>query len=87
MAERKLAEHGTQRRYNQGCRCDKCKKANADAMAFYRANKLSKPIPDRVHGTVNGYTNYNCRCQPCKDAHAAQVNNYRGPRKRKKDSE
>lgn len=31
-----------------------------------------KPIPDEIHGTVNGYTNYGCRCDDCRAAVRAQ---------------
>jgi hypothetical protein len=30
--------------------------------------KVPDVIPERVHGTVNGYVNYKCRCVPCSGA-------------------
>lgn len=32
-ARRTLSEHGTENRYNKGCRCDCCKKAKAERMS------------------------------------------------------
>lgn len=61
--------HGTYGGYtNHYCRCDDCRRANADRVAKARARRASAPIPEHVHGTVNGYNNYACRCRPCTDA-------------------
>lgn len=43
----------------------------------YRARNAAGPVPDRVHGTVNGYDNYRCRCEPCRAAKKAKMDRYR----------
>jgi hypothetical protein len=37
-----------------------------------RRERLSKPIPDHVHGTDNGYTNYKCKCPACLEVGRAE---------------
>lgn len=39
-------------------------------------------IPDHVHGTVEGYTNYKCNCEACREANTAYHREYR---RRQKD--
>ena len=63
--------HGTLNAYsNHGCRCDRCKAANAKYKADMRAARRSAPTPRDVHGTDAGYREYGCRCKRCKAAHA-----------------
>lgn len=47
------AKHGTRTRYVQGCRCDKCKRANAIYRAEFRAREKEGEIVDR-RGTRPG---------------------------------
>lgn len=64
--------HGTFNAYsNHGCRCDKCKRCNADRTKKYRKARRSAPTPNHVHGTEAGYVEYACRCARCKAAWAA----------------
>lgn len=35
-----------------------------------------KPIPKRVHGTLNGYNYYGCRCPGCRAANARRWREY-----------
>lgn len=68
MPPRKMPSHGTYARYQQGCRCDHCRQANALAMAMFKEARLKKfqANPDMVeHGNASTYKNYNCRCVPC----------------------
>lgn len=61
-------DHGDYSYYtNRGCRCDPCRKANAEYTARWRrkAIKSRKPF---VHGTSSAYTNNGCRCVECKEA-------------------
>lgn len=51
-------KHGTANAYNNGCRCDLCKKAKAD----YRRNS-----PIKNHGTSWNYDK-GCRCDLCREA-------------------
>lgn len=56
------SEHGTPSRYQAGCSCDECRRANREAHA-----KLKGRTPPS-HG-YSGYTNYACRCLVCRNAH------------------
>lgn len=40
-------------------------------IADWRKRARSRPIPDHVHGTLNGYSNYACRCEFCKAVKSA----------------
>lgn len=60
-------KHGTLSGYQgYGCRCDACKKANADKHREYSRNK--PPMPRSAHGSVYGYCWYGCRCDACRQA-------------------
>lgn len=61
--------------YQYGCRCDKCKDANAVSRS-----KAQKPEPwkpgdpcrwDKSITRVSAYTNRKCRCDDCKASNAA----------------
>jgi len=69
--------HGKQSGYNRGCRCEECMQANRENHYAWVAKVHSRPIPEHVHGSVNGYGNYGCRCRPCTDAHVAKCKVYR----------
>lgn len=56
----KAAQHGTRSKYQAGCRCDDCRRANRESQ---RRLKGRQPPS---HG-YSGYKNYGCRCQVCKD--------------------
>lgn len=57
--------HGEAKSYDKGCRCDECKEAFRERAREAKGRRLSRPIPEHVHGTWNGYSNYNCRCPRC----------------------
>jgi hypothetical protein len=74
--------HGTTNGYrNLKCRCERCRRANADDAAQRKAARRNAPTPRRVHGTVNGYDNYSCRCARCTKAHTDAARNLRHRRK------
>lgn len=58
--------HGTIYAYRKGCRCGKCKTANYRANKRWRDRQANQPVPEHVHGSLNGYKVYGCRCDPCK---------------------
>jgi hypothetical protein len=63
--------HGTRSRYAAGCRCDLCRKANADwqfSACLRRAENLA--YADVKHGSKDTYNNWMCRCTPCTTANA-----------------
>lgn len=61
--------HGTLDGYtNRGCRCARCRRANANFCASKRKNRIESGCPSHAHG-LNGYTNYGCRCEVCVHAH------------------
>lgn len=69
---RDLPEHGRKTTYNQGCRCDECRAANAEYTQKFIANHRGQlPDGDQRHGTTGGYSNYSCRCGPCTAANSA----------------
>lgn len=63
MANSKVIQHGTRKRYEKGCRCDECRAATSSYMAKYRKTRdvgaLTFP-----HGTHHGYS-CGCRCDQC----------------------
>ena len=69
MADKPTPEHGTYACYRQGCRRPECRKANADEERERRNRRLTEPVPEHVHGTRGGYTNWSCRCDDCTEAH------------------
>lgn len=62
--------HGTFTRYSSGCRCDDCRKANADAHSRQRERRRLEGLApdDPRHGTVNAAQNFGCGCGPCSAA-------------------
>lgn len=57
--------HGENRGWWRGCRCVECVTAIRAHWKKKRDEIREKPIPDHVHGTVNGYNNFMCRCELC----------------------
>lgn len=41
---------------------------------------MSRPIPDRAHGTSGGYCNWGCRCAPCVEANRTKQRRWRASR-------
>lgn len=76
-----MAKHGTVGCYDDGCRCDRCKEANAARKRNASASQKDQRVevegvfihPHAPHGTLRGYQYYGCRCGECKEA-----NNERG---------
>ncbi len=67
-------KHGAIVTYNYwGCRCDDCRKANADRMReSIAANAKLKKLPkDLPHGRTTTYNYWRCRCNECTAAHSA----------------
>lgn len=60
--------HGTDQGYQAGCRQDCCRRAHSEYNARKKAERIARGIPERVHGTRNGYVNYGCRCDRCQIA-------------------
>jgi hypothetical protein len=62
-------EHGTSGRYDQGCRCQPCKTANAEVSAkqrkVYRALAAVNPEMIPKHATLTSYAQWGCRCEEC----------------------
>lgn len=66
--------HGSVTRYRRGCRCDRCRSANA---AYFREFRASMRAQGRVpYGTKHGYSgyvNYGCRCEVCTEENRAMA--------------
>lgn len=77
-----MSEHGTISRYNSGCRCDECRRANREyGREYYRKRKQADREADLAkrracremypcrspHGTRSRY-NSGCRCDECRRA-------------------
>lgn len=75
-AHRQNFKHGTMSKYRQGCSCDKCRAANKARCDELKEQRLQRPIPRRVHGSLNGYNNYNCRCAKCVVVHREKDERY-----------
>jgi hypothetical protein len=60
--------HGTERGYAAGCRLDCCRVAHTQYTKMTKVKRIARGIPERVHGTANGYNNYECRCDACQIA-------------------
>lgn len=76
-------EHGRMSTYRHGCRCQKCRSANALRHKQWRRRAAHNPQgADRAgHGNASTYNNHGCRCEPCTEAHMARINAYRASRK------
>jgi len=67
--------HGTETRWQLGCRCDECKAAANAARAARRRHAAPA-----VHGTHTSYAN-GCRCDACREATNAYRRLYRARKK------
>lgn len=59
--------HGDPGKYNAGCRCGICRKAQAKRMVEAAADRKTR-LHEAPHGTPSAYVNWGCRCDPCKKA-------------------
>jgi hypothetical protein len=79
------AEHGTLRRYQQGCHCQECRAARAVESAKQRqVYRLAAAIDPNVipeHGTLTAYAQWGCRCEQCA-SNAREYDRVRRARKR-----
>jgi len=67
-----LPVHGTDNRYQLGCRCDLCREAMLAAKrVLYGSKKRTSP----QHGTISGYS-HGCRCPECKRSHSEYALDY-----------
>ncbi|MGJ6126311.1 hypothetical protein QN239_27420 [Mycolicibacterium sp. Y3] len=69
-------EHGTRGRYNDGCRCSPCKKANSDYYRDRRSGKPAKPVkklPRKLKAVPNVYTDVYTSRTPESGPPAAEV--------------
>ena len=77
----KSLKHGTRTGYQNGCRCDNCKRANSDYLKAYRLSKgITKNTYDGrkyAHGTYYSYQYGKCRCELCREAGRIHNENYR----------
>lgn len=72
---RKAIPHG-RTRYNYGCRCAVCTKANRLAQRRQKQIRLATP-PEKIPHGVNGYRNYGCKCDTCSTAAREAMAEYR----------
>lgn len=83
LAASPVAEHGSERRYvDHGCRCNTCRKGNADRNREYRARRELRdpnwrssserkrgPYKPAEHGSHVMYSYHKCRCDICREGH------------------
>lgn len=70
-ADTPTAPHGTRSKYNSGCHCDDCRKANNAAVKRDRLKRTAQVRAgerEPPHG-LSGYHNWGCRCEVCAQAH------------------
>lgn len=67
--------------YRHGCRCEECRAAVRVAHKKWRDKVAGGPIPDKVHGTGNGYKVYGCRCDECRGFQATYSRSLRARKK------
>ena len=82
--------HGTEHGYsNLKCKCDRCRRAKADACEEDRQNRMVKGLPpgDKRHGTENGYRNYGCTCDLCRAEWSRVTNRRRKARNARRKAE
>lgn len=83
--------HGTEHGYsNLKCKCDRCRRAKADACEEDRQNRILIGLPDLNdprHGTENGYRNYGCRCDKCRAEWSRVTNRRRKAREARRKAE
>lgn len=77
-------EHGSVGRYQWGCRCHICKMNMRFLQRVYTIKRAAN-VPERMHGTNNGYSNYRCHCEPCLEA--GKLYQREGARRRKANRE
>lgn len=63
--------------YANGCRCATCREGHAQQQQNWARSARERPVPERVHGTRNGYANYGCRCNECRHANAVAHANWK----------
>lgn len=73
--------HGTPNGYgNLGCRCDSCRRANAENHAQYMAKVRAEGRTLGEHGTDLAYDT-GCRCEDCREAHNAKSRAFKAKRR------
>lgn len=67
-----MADHGYSKYTNEKCRCDVCRRANAEHVAQRRRERVAitaqKGVPEGVVHGANAYLNWGCRCAICRGA-------------------
>jgi hypothetical protein len=59
---------------HHGCRCEVCKRVNAERCARRRKERDPSKLPPERHGSKSTYSNWNCRCDLCTEAWNAYQN-------------
>ena len=82
------AEHGTSSRYWAGCRCARCRAANAALHHEGRERRRRALATATVtHGSASTYRNWGCRCGPCHEAVLAQGARARAARRARRQAQ
>jgi hypothetical protein len=53
---------------HHGCRCEVCKRVNAERCSRRRKERDPSKLPPERHGKISTYSNWNCRCGECTEA-------------------
>lgn len=72
--------HGDHRTYQNGCRCDPCRKASSEQRRL-RRRELAQYNVDGVAAGIkhggSGYRNHHCRCEVCTTGNRVRMAAYR----------
>lgn len=69
-----VVKHGAAKYRHDRCRCDECKRGNAQLQTASTARRAARLAADPAlapHGVRATYANWGCRCEPCTAANAA----------------
>lgn len=60
--------HGRVSTYHSGCECGPCHAVGHNYHKRQRLERFRRAIPEHVHGTYSGYSNWGCKCYQCRVA-------------------